>query len=517
MIARGRDLSGARSERADVCVIGSGAGGAVAAAVLAEGGRDVVLLEQGGQHTRADFDQREDSMLPRLFEDAAMRTTDDGAVTILSGRGLGGSTVHNLCYAFRAPEPVLAMWEREHGVRELASLAESFERVEAGLSVRDIRAEELNPLNQRMKAGAELLGYRGRVARHNRVGCVRSGFCILGCAYDAKQSMAVTYVPRADRAGARIYSDCRAERIDGAAGARRVVATLTGASGEARGELRVDAPVVVVSAGAIATPLLLARSALGGASGQLGRNLHLHPSVMAVGVFPEELHAYYGIPQAYYVDEFIDLERDPRSGYALMPIAGFPVLTAANLPGFGRAHFEWLRQMPRMGGLLALLHDRSSGSVDEDWLGRPRIRYALDLPDLRLLTTGLKRVVELLWASGAERVLVPYLDAPLVLRPEDGVAGIDLRGARPGTLPISSTHPQSTARMGGDPASSVVDSFGELHDAPGVFAADMSVFPTSLGAPPQITTAALADRTARYLLSGGGAAALRPGARAAAP
>jgi choline dehydrogenase-like flavoprotein len=507
VIVHGRDLAGSRAERADACVIGSGAGGAVVAALLAEGGRDVVLLEQGAHHARADFDQREDSMLPRLFEDAAMRTSDDGAVAILSGRGLGGSTVHNLCYSFRAPPPVLEVWEREHGVRELASLAASFERVEAGLSVRDISPEELNPLNQRLKAGAELLGYHGLVARHNRVGCVRSGFCILGCAYDAKQSMLVTYVPRSDRAGARIYTDCRAERVEGAAGARRVVATLVGARGEARGELSVEAPIVVACAGALATPLLLARSGLGAASGQLGRNLHLHPSVMAVGIFPEELHAYYGIPQAYYVDEFIDLSRDPHSGYALMPIAGFPVLTAANLPGFGRAHFEWLRQLPRMGGLLALLHDRSSGSVDEDWTGRPRIRYALDEPDRRLLTTGLKRVVEVLWASGAERVLVPYLDEPLVLRPEDGVAAVDVRGVRPGAIPLASTHPQSTARMGGDPARSVVDSFGELHDAPGVFVADMSVFPTSLGAPPQITTAALADRTAHYILSGGRGAA----------
>ncbi len=500
MITQGRARSGSQRETAEVCVIGSGAGGAVVAAELAAAGRDVVMLEQGGYHTRQDFDQREDHMLPLLFEDGGMRTTDDGAITVLQGRGVGGSTVHNLCYCFRAPEPILGLWEEEHGVRELASLEASFERVEAMLGVQPILPEEMNPLNTRLKQGTERLGYRGRVARHNRIGCVRSGFCILGCAYDAKQSMLLTYVPKAERAGARIWSDCRAERIEGSrTGRRRVHATLLDAHCRPRGELVVEASVVVCSAGAIATPLLLEASGLGDASGHRGRNLHLHPSVIASGVFEEPLHAYYGIPQAYYIDEFIDLERDPHAGYILMPIAGFPVLTAANLPGFGRELFAYLRDFARIGGLLALLHDQSSGTVTRGSAGRPRIQYRLTEGDRRQLTRGLVHVVEVLWASGAERVIVPYAQDPLLLRPQDGTAEIERRGVREGVIGLSSSHPQSTCRMGADPARSVVNSWGELHDADGIFVADMSVFPTSLGAPPQITTAALADRTARHL------------------
>jgi choline dehydrogenase-like flavoprotein len=500
VIQQGRELGGELRFGAEVCVIGSGAGGAVVAALLAEAGRDVVLLEQGGYHTAADFDQREERMLPLLFEDAAMRATDDGTITILQGHGVGGSTVHNLCYCFRAPGPILELWEQEHGVRELAGLEASFARVEAGLHVRPILEEELNPLNRRIRAGSELLGYHGLVAQHNRVGCVRSGFCLLGCSYDAKQSMLVTYVPRANGAGARVVSDARVLGIAGSAGARRVRAELRGADGGARGELVVEAPVVVCSAGAIATPGLLAASGLGAGSPQLGANLHLHPSAMAIGLYPEPLHAYQGIPQAYYIDEFIDLERDPHSGVILMPIAGFPALTAANLPGFGRDHFTWLRHYPRMGGLLALLHDRSSGTVSGAPGRPPHIAYQLTESDRRALTSGLKHAVEILWASGALEVIVPYFDGPLVIRPEDGVTQIDRRGVAPGLLPIASTHPQSTCRMGGDPARSVVGSFGELHSDPGVFVADTSVFPTSLGAPPQITTAALADRTAHHIL-----------------
>jgi choline dehydrogenase-like flavoprotein len=501
VITQGRTRPGVYRESAEVCVIGSGAGGAVVAAELAAAGREVVLLEQGGYHTPNDFDQREEHMLPMLFENAGMSTTEDGAVGILHGRCVGGSTVHNLAYCFRAPDPILALWEEEHEVRDLASLQDSFERVERALGVQQIIPEEVNLLNRKLQLGAERLGYHGLVAKHNRIGCVRSGFCILGCAYGSKQSMLVTYIPRADRAGARIWADCRADRIEASApGRRRIGATLLDARGRAHGEMEVEASIVVCCAGAIATPLLLEASGLGNSSGQRGRNLHLHPSVIAGGIFEEPLHAYYGIPQSYYIDEFIDLEHDPRSGHILMPIAGFPVLTASTLPGFGRELFGHLRDLPRLGGLLALLHDQSSGSVERGSGNRPRIRYRLTDEDRHELMRGLQHTVEVLWASGAEQVIVAYAQDPLVLRPEDGTAEIEQRGAREGAIPLTSTHPQSTCRMGGDGKTSVVNSWGELHDTQGIFVADMSVFPTSLGAPPQITTAALADRTAQHIL-----------------
>ena len=503
MIAKAAERGGDLALSAEVCVIGSGGGGAVVAALLAEAGRSVVVLEKGPYWTNADFTQREDQMLPRLFEEAGMRQTEDGGHVILQGRAVGGSTVHNLCYAFRTPEPILRVWREEHGLAQLTpeALAPSFERVERSLRVKPIREDELNSLNRLLRAGAERLGWSGLVARHNREGCVKAGYCILGCSYGAKQSMLVTYVPRADAAGARIYAGAQAERIEAPGGrVRRVLGRVVDEVGEPQGHLEVAAPVVVLAAGAIASPDLLRRSGIGDPA-QVGRHLHLHPSVMAAGFWSEPIHAYRGIPQSFYVDEFIDLERDPHSGFVLMPISGFPVLTAANLPGFGREHFAWMRDYAKMGGLLALLHDRSEGSVESgDSLARPRIRYALDAGDRAQLTRGLRRCVELLFASGARRVLVPYARGPLVLEGGDSLAEIDRREVREGAIPLASTHPQSTCRMGGDPSSSVVDAVGHCHGVHGLFVADMSVFPTSLGAPPQITTAALADRTAHAIL-----------------
>ena len=501
LLERGGDLV----ERADVCVIGSGAGGSVAAAELAVAGRSVVLLEQGHYWTRADFTQREDEMLPRLFEEAGMRQTEDGAYTILQGRNIGGSTVHNLCYAFRAPDPILRLWREEHGLSELTveALAPSFERVEKNLRVKPILEAELNALNRIIRSGAQRLGYSGWVARHNREGCIGAGYCILGCSYDAKQSMLITYVPRASAAGARIYANARAERIEAEGGrVRRVLGSVVDHDGRVRGSVEVKAKVVVLAAGAVASPDLLLRSEIANGSGQVGKNLHLHPSVMLAGFMEEPVHAYRGIPQSYYIDQFIDLEKDPHRGYILMPITGFPVLTGANLPGFGRAHFAQMAKFSRMVGLLALLHDRSAGRVASGRsLAKPRIAYALEEGDRRQLSESLVHIAKVLFAGGAKTVLAPYWHDPLELAPGDDLSVLERRGVREGEIGLASTHPQSTCRMGRDPGTSVVNAWGESHEVAGLFLADMSVFPTSLGAPPQLTTAALADRTASHILA----------------
>ncbi len=443
-------------------------------------------------------------MLPRLFEEVGMRETVDGSVIVLQGRNVGGSTVHNLCYCFRTPEQILRLWQREFGLSSLTpeALAPCFERVERNLRVKPIREEEINSLNRVIRAGTEKLGYSGLVAKHNRENCVQSGFCILGCFYGAKQSMLVTYVPRAEETGARILASARAERIETRDGrVRRVQGHAVDEAGRPGRRFEIDAKVVVLAAGAIASPDLLLRSDIANSSGLVGRNLHLHPQVMLAGVFEEPLHPYRGIPQSYLVDEFIDLDRDPRSGYYLMPITGFPALTAAGLPGFGRDHFQFMKSFDRLAGLLVLVHDQGTGSVRPGAsFGSPEIRYSLAEEDRRQLARGLGHSAEVLFAGGARRVVVPYWVDPLVLEPGDDLGAIEQRGVREGEIAISAAHPQSTCAMGSDPSKSVVNEFGESHDVPGLFVADMSVFPTSLGAPPQITTAALADRTAQHIL-----------------
>ena len=501
MITKGEQIDGDLHLKAEVCVIGTGAGGAVAAKELAEAGRDVVVLEQGGYYTKEDFTQREDEMMPLLYEDMGQRMTVDGTIAILQGRNVGGSTVHNLCYCFRTPEPILEMWRAEHGVRDMsyAQMLPSFERVERMLKVKDILPHEINVLNQKIREGCQKLGYHGLIARHNRESCTTSGFCLLGCPFDAKQSMLITYVPAASRAGARIYADCAVTKI-ATRGDRvhAVHAVVLDALKRPRHRVRVEAQVVVVAAGAINSPQILLNSRLANRSGQVGRNLHLHPSILVAGIYDEDIYGYRGVPQSYYVDEFINLQKDPHKGYILMPVYGYPVATASQLPGFGREHWTWMRQYHRIAGLLVLMHDESAGAVRVDRAGNAAITYHVNPAERQAFVEGMRHCAEILFASGAKQVLVPYT-IPLVLKPGDDLGLIDRRGVREGDIPIASTHPQSTCRMGEDPARSVVNSWCQSHEIPNLFVCDMGVFPTSLGAPPQISTAALADRAAHYI------------------
>lgn len=485
-----------------VCVIGSGAGGAVVAKELAEAGLDVILLEQGGYYTKEHFTQREEEMMPLLFEDMGQRATEDQAIVILQGKNVGGSTVHNLCYCFRTPKPIVEKWRREAGIRwRYEDLVPSFERVETMLKVKPIPEAQVNTLNRKIREGCEKLGYHGLVAQHNRENCVSSGFCILGCPFDAKQSMALTYIPAADRAGARIFANCAVRRLE-VRGVRveRVSGEVVDEWGRSHYTFTVRAQLVVLAAGAINSPQILLRSGVA-RNDHVGKHLHLHPSVLLAGLYDEEIHGYLGIPQSYYVDEFIDLEKNPDSGYVIMPIFGFPVLTASQLPSFGRAHAEIMRAYHRMVGILVLLHDESEGDVSVDRSGKVRIRYRLRREEERLMAEGMRHCAEILFASGAREVLVPYFRDPLRLRPRDDLRIIEQRGCRQGEIPLASTHPQGTLRMGEDSRASVVDSFGHYHGIENLFVADMSVFPSSLGAPPQITTAALADHTAHAILA----------------
>ena len=505
MIVDGADVTEDLVAEADVCVIGSGAGGAVAAKELADAGLDVAVLEDGEYLRPDDFTGREVEMIPRLFWDSGLRATRDQSIVIYQGRGVGGSTVHNLCYSVRPPKPIIDWWRRLSGIDSLTyeALEPSILRVEENLRVKQILPAEVNALNGKIREGCEALGFRGEVQRHNREPCPDcSAACLLGCPYGAKQSMLVTYVPRALELGARLYTRCRAERIevdgDGVAGVR---ATFLDAGDSPSHSLRVRARLVVLAAGAINSPQIMLNSGIEGPGRLVGQNLHLHPSAFVGGIFDEEINGHRGIPQSYYVDQFFEPERNPEAGYLLMPIFGPPALFAMTSFSFGPDHWRAMENYTRTVPMLVLLHDRSAGRVSVDRKGRPVVRYRLREDDRRLLVEGMTRCAEVLFAAGANQVSVPYADPLFIGRGED-LSAIAERGVPDDGVGLASSHPQSTCRMGIDPNTSVVDAFGEVHGVPGLFVCDASVFPASVGVPPTITIASLADRTAHHIAAG---------------
>jgi choline dehydrogenase-like flavoprotein len=459
---------------ADVCVVGAGAGGAVVAAELAEGGADVVVLEQGPEHDPGMFTARPPQMVSRLYRDGGQTATiGDPPIGLPLGRGLGGTTLVNSGTCFRTPPDVLERWRSEFGLdMDSEALAPYFERVEHALSVGEVTPELAGNNAAVARRGAEALGWSHGYLRRNAKGCVGSGVCAFGCPTSAKQHTGITYIPRARAAGARIQTGVNV---------RRVLVSGGRATGVQAEGVTVRAPTVVVAAGTIHTPGLLARSGLGGASGQLGRNLALHPATAALARMDEIVDMARGVPQSFYVDEF------QREGIMFEGIAGPPSYVAMSLALSGPRHAEVMSQYRHLAQLGLMVSDSSRGRVHQI-AGRPVVRYDMTSEDLAKFRTGLMRLDELLRAAGAREVFLPL------------ASGARAASARPRDLKLIGFHPLGTARADARPTHGVVDGDLRVHDVEGVYVADGSVVPSALGVNPQLTIMALATRAAFALL-----------------
>ena len=471
----------------DVVVVGSGAGGAAAASALAEAGHDTVVLEMGEREAPATFTQREEDMLPRLFQDAGARTTLDGATTVLQGKGVGGSTLHNINLCKRVPDDLLDRWADRQDLPDLpAELTRAYADVERDLSVTEIEEARINRHNALFRRGARALGWRNGPLSHNRVGCIGSGFCELGCAYDAKQNAAKIYLPRAVVAGARVVSGVQVTRLRHRYGRALGV---TGRTPEGH-SVRIDAPAVVVAASATGSPALLLASSLGGRHRQVGAGLHLHPGGVVGAVFDAPVRGWEGIPQSWECTELLS-GTDPDKRIWLVPNFGHPVVTATQLPGFGAEHASWMKHYARMAACSPMLHDHSSGRVGVRRSGRPVLSYRLEDDDKRALAAGFAAGSALMLAAGARKAVIPTARPIVVtsLAEAEGLAeGLSMRRLDP---PLAAVHPMGGLRLGSDPRTSAVDGQGRLHGASGVWVADGSLMPSSTGVPPQITVYAL--------------------------
>jgi choline dehydrogenase-like flavoprotein len=469
------------SERldADVCVVGAGAGGAVVAAELAEGGVRVVVLDQGTRHDPDDFTARPPEMLARLYRDGGQTATLGAPPIVLPlGSGLGGTTLVNSGTCFRTPPHVLERWAHEYGLElDEATLRPCFERVEQALSVAEVSPELAGANAAVARRGAERLGWSHGYLRRNARGCVGSGVCVFGCPTSAKQHTGITYIPRASDAGARIVTEAevRELRVEGGR-ARGVNARLSDGR-----RLEVQAPTVVVACGTIHTPLLLERSGLPDASGQRGRNLALHPATAAFARMGDVVDMARGVPQSFYIDEFAD------EGIMFEGVAGPPAYAAMSLPLTGDAHARAMADYRRLAQFGLMVSDSSRGRV-RAVAGRPLIRYDLCNEDLAKFRSGLARMRDLFLAAGALEV---YLPLP---------AGVPPERARARDLTLMAFHPLGTARADARASHGVTDGNLALHGVAGLHVADGSVVPSALGVNPQLTIMALATRLAFRLL-----------------
>ncbi|MEW6079712.1 MAG: GMC family oxidoreductase [Thermodesulfobacteriota bacterium] len=483
-------------ESCDVCVVGSGPGGAVVAKELAEKGYAVVLLEEGGHFTRSDWNGMPLPGLMRMYRDGgATGTIGNTAISVTMGKCVGGSSTINSATCFRTPESILTHWRNDLGLDHLTpeNLGPVFERVESILNVTRLPWEVLGKNAQIVKRGCDRLGLNCRPLLHNVKDCKGCGPCQFGCQEGAKQSVDVTYIPLAEQHGARIYANCRAEKliirnhiVHGVA-----ASVIDPGTGKRSFTVEVTARVVVVAAGAMMTPAFLKRNGL--KNRHIGRNLQIHPGTRVVALMDEVVEGWKGVSQGAYVDDF------QGQGIMLEGVFVHPSLLLPALPGIGEGHKQMALDCKHLAAFGVMAHDETTGRVlnvpGSGRSNRPVSTYFVSAADTARLVTGVARTAEIFFAAGARKVFTGIAPMPVIHSPAD-IARLLSMKIKPVQVEMLAFHPLGSCRMAAHPSLGAVSPAGETYDVRNLYVSDGGMVPTSLGVNPQITIMTLATLVA---------------------
>lgn len=492
----------------DVAIVGTGAGGAISAEILAGSGLRVLLVEEGANRTSEEFTLREVGSLARLYREGGAIPTRDGAISVVQGRTVGGSTTVNWTSSFRTPPPVLHHWRDRHAIDGLSveEMAPWFEAIEERLHI--LAWDQHNKNNELLARGAQQLGWSYGAIRRNVHDCAGHGYCGLGCPVGAKQSMDRTAIPDALANGAALVTRVHAARLE--LEGNRVVG-VHGLALDDRGvrttgrRVHLRAPAVIVAGGAINSPALLMRSGVPDPYRHLGKRTFLQTHNYSLSFVPETIDPFYGAPQSIYTDQFT--WRDGvtgRAGFNMEVVGAQPVVSMNFWRGLGSEMRDFAQRLRHLHILVSQIRD---GFHDQSQGGTVRLRgdgsAVFDYPVNDYIWDGVRSsylaMAECQFAAGAESVHPACSDAESYRSwPEarEKIARLQLRSPN---VFLNSTHPLGGCAMGGDPHTSVVRPDGRHHQVEGLAVIDGSVFPTSLGVNPCLSIYALAARNATLL------------------
>ncbi|QYK01947.1 GMC family oxidoreductase [Shewanella psychrotolerans] len=492
---------------ADVVIVGSGAGGGVAAEIMAEAGLSVIIVEGGPLKSSESFNMEERRAYPNLYQQAASMKTKDKAIGIFQGRAVGGSTTVNWTTSIRTPDHALAFWAKEKSVKGLSTetLAPWFAKMEQRLNISKWEFEP-NRNNMALKQGCEALGWEYTVIKRNVAGCWNTGYCGMGCPVNAKQSMLVTTIPAALERGATLVSRAKVAKIEYhqdkifglKAQALSQTLTPTGV------ELLFKAKHYILSAGAIHTPALMMRSKLPDPYGIIGKRTFLHPTVLSGALFNDAINGHSGAPQSIYSDQFVWQNGAAGDlGYKLEVPPVHPILIASKTLGYGQSHADLMAQFNQLQVTIALVRDGYHPDSQGGQVELTDHGFTLDYPLNNAFWEAARRafasMAELQFAAGAEKVL-PISEGMSMLSswPQAKKAIAEMTLAPLKTI-VASAHVMGGCPMGEDPKMSMVNSEGRSHYFDNLSVMDGSLFPTSLGANPQLSIYGITARNATLL------------------
>jgi choline dehydrogenase-like flavoprotein len=495
----------------DVAIIGSGAGAGITAELLTKAGLHVIIVEEGPLKSSSDFNQKEAEAYPALYQESAARKTEDKAINILQGRCVGGSTTVNWTSSFRTPAPTLQYWQQQFSLADykVDALAPFFDQAERRLNI----GQWLTPPNENndlLRRGAAKLGIPAAAIARNVKGCWNLGSCGMGCPTNAKQSMLVTTIPAALDKGATLLVETRAQQFELANGSVRSLRCIAvkpnGAPSDShQGATTIVAKHFVLSAGAINSAGVLLRSQAPDPHARLGVRTFLHPVVMSAAVMDQTVAGWAGAPQTIYTDHFMDTQPiDGPIGFKLEAPPLHPVIFATTVPGYGQMQADLLAKFPRTHVLLALLrdgfHEQASG-------GRVKLRgdgsAVLDYPLTDFVMDGARRAMlamaELQFAAGAQAVLPVHEMARPYATWLDAKRAIDALAMKPLLTKVVSAHVMGGCGLAGSDKLGVVRPDGVHWQISNLSIHDGSIFPTSIGANPQLSIYGIVNRLAQAL------------------
>lgn len=491
-VTRASDLPLDETLECDVVVVGTGAGGAVVAKELAERGVAVLLVEEGEYHQRSELSRRSIPATQMLYRDAGLTgVVGNCVIPIPIGKSVGGSTTINSGTCFRVPEWISDQWTRELGLSELSleKLAPYYEKVERTLDVGPSTKEARGPVSDVIGKGCEALGYSHFPVRRNAPDCDGQGVCQWGCPTDAKKSMNVSYVPLALQRGAQLITGLKVTQVLTERG--RAVGVRGRALPDGR-YVEVRARGVIIACGALLSPVLLLKNGLANKSGQVGRNLSIHPATSVSAVFDHPIRGFEHVPQGHGVDQ---LHRDG----ILMLGASAPIdMGATMFPFLGERYVELMEQYANVASFGVMVEDGPNGRILLGPGGRPLALYNLGKHERRLLARGSAAIARIFRAAGAKASYTEIRGFDELVTDAD-IDRLENATPRGYDLTMVAFHPLGSCRMGKDPATSVVDPYYESHDVPGLYVVDGSVVPTSIAVNPQLTIMALATRAGELL------------------
>lgn len=495
---------------ADVVIVGSGAGGGTSAELLSAAGFKVLILEEGPLKTAASFKDMDDTRAyGELYQEGAGRASADGAVAILQGRTVGGTTTVNWTSSFRTPPPTLQYWADTFALKNAGEqdMAPWYAQMEERLGIAPW-AVPPNNNNGILKRGAEALGWNAHVIARNVRGCWNLGYCGLGCPTNAKQSMLVTTIPGALKNGAQLVHHLSVRHLKFSG--YKVEALYAEALGEdcvrrSGVKVTVRARHFVLSGGAINTPALLLRSQAIDPYGRIGKRTCIHPVNLSLGLMPDKVDGYYGAPQSIYSDEFQWKHGATGPvGYKMEVAPMQPLLASVVMGRSGMELQSGMAQLPYTNSTLALLRDgfdeqSPGGEVRIDDSGAPVLHYEFS----DYLWDGFRRaylsMAELQFAAGAKQVMPVHLDSTLYnswAEAQKAIAALPYKTQR---LPVFTAHLMGGCAMGEDEKLTVVNSEARFRHADNLSIIDGSLFPTSVGANPQLSIYGFACKQATTL------------------